>query len=190
MDIGQAIAALGVYFALMAILAIMVEAIIGVLKVPDFTKLKGNLSPNDVITEVKVWLPHDKLKAREAQIVALNKAIKEMGEIPIPEDSTLEDVVGKVGELMTKHIQDEKIRRLVIKAIAVVLGTLLAWLFDFDSLEILKGLFTGDIMDLPQWAGYILSGISASAGSHFWHDWSANLRQIKKGKEAAENLLG
>ena len=38
--------------------------------------------------------------------------------------------------------------------------------------------------------GLVLSGLSASAGSSFWHDQSVRLRQIKTASEAAGELVG
>ncbi len=182
-EIGVVIAALGVFFAMMAILAIMVEAIIGLLKLPGWSPVKGKPSPEDVLKEVSGWLPNDGTE-EEGKVKALNKAIDAIGkeEIPLLENYDVAKVAETVGKLMTEHVQDEKTRRFTIKVLAITAGTILAVVFNINALEILGEILTMEKM--PDWVGFFVSGIASSAGSHFWHDWSANLRQVKAAKEA------
>jgi hypothetical protein len=64
-QIANAIAVIGVYFALMAVLAVLVEAFIGWFKIP-IPWLQGKPSPSDVLNEVKGWLPADEQAAAQA----------------------------------------------------------------------------------------------------------------------------
>ena len=55
-EFGEVIAVLGVYFAMMAVLAVAVEALISWFKVP-IPWLQSAPSPSDVLKEAKDWLP-------------------------------------------------------------------------------------------------------------------------------------
>ena len=66
-DIAGAIATLGVYAAMMAVLAILVEAIIQWFKIP-IPWLQGKPSPSKVLSDIKPWLPEDEAEKAEARI--------------------------------------------------------------------------------------------------------------------------
>jgi hypothetical protein len=196
-QVANAIAVLGIYFAMMAVLAVAVEAVISWFKVP-IPWLQGKPSPNDVLNEVKDWIPKeaDSLKAR---ITALNKSLRAIGDIELKDDTSIEDVVAKVGEATTKHVQKERVRRAIIRVMAIALGVLFAWLFNVDTLSLLSPLFEAVQGTLKETLlnaqgahliGLLLSGLAASAGSSFWHDQSARLRQIKVASESAGELVG
>jgi hypothetical protein len=188
-QVASAIAVIGVYVALMAVLSVSVEAVIGWFKIP-ITWLQGKPSPADVLAEVKDWLPQQEDSANwEARVAALNKALDAIGEtrIDYKKETTLAEIATRVGEATTKHVKRERDRRGVIRLIAVVVGFLFAALFQIDTLQLLAPL------SLPAqelWlrtlgpdgahiAGLALSGLAASAGSGFWHDQSARLRTLK-----------
>lgn len=191
MGIGEAISVLGLFFALMAILAIMVEAIVGALKLPNWSPIKGKPSPEDVLKEVRSWVPINSWNELVAQKKALEKAAKEIGgiELPKPFDLNASTIAEYVGLLMTKHVKDEKNRRFIIKLVAIVIGSILAFVLEINTLEVLRNLQGAEAFgEFPDWVGFVVSGIAASAGSHFWHDWSAQLRQLKSAKEAIGKL--
>ena len=107
----------------------------------------------------------------------------------------------------------EKRRILRLRLISVVFGTLLAYLLQVDSADLLKDLFPenanflyltlisqnsalftwiGNVFRIPLFdltAGVILTGLAASAGSGFWHDQLARLQSVKGSVEAAEKAL-
>lgn len=68
--IDNAIAILGTYVALMAVLSLMVEAVISWLKIPTNSPLKGKPSPEDVLNEVKIWLKEDVTELNQGRIDA------------------------------------------------------------------------------------------------------------------------
>ena len=96
-------------------------------------------------------------------------------------------------ETDSQHHDEEASRLRVLRIIAVLVGTYLAFILNLDALKILAGAggssftFLDKInfmiripggIELP--AGIILSGLAASAGSAFWHDQLEKLQVAKK----------
>jgi hypothetical protein len=195
-QVANAIAVIGIYFALMAVLAVSVEAVIGWFKVPPW--LQGKPSPSDVLAEVKGWLPADKQAATQARIIALNKSLKAIGEIELlKENATVADIAETIGRATTKYSQQERVRQAVIRLIAIALGIGFAALFQIDTLQILAPL-SQPAQTMWQTTlgaggahlvGLVLSGLAASAGSSFWHDQSVRLRQIRTASESVRELM-
>jgi hypothetical protein len=192
----NAFAVIGVYFALMAVLAVSVEAVINWFKVP-IPWLQGKPSPSDVLNEVAGWLSINEAEDAQARIVALNKALRAIGEMELREDASVSDLVAKIGQATTRYIQVERDRRAVIRLMAIAFGIAFAWLFQIDTLQLLAPL-VGQAQVLWQETlgmsgahvvGLVLSGLAASAGSSFWHDQSARLRQIKSATQAIGELV-
>ncbi len=196
-QVTNAIAVIGIYFALMAVLAVSVEAVIGWFKVP-IPWLQGKPSPNDTLNEVKAWLPADEGEAAKARIIALNKALKAIGEVELDEDTSVADVAEMVGKATTKYIQQERVRRAAIRVMAILFGIGFAVLFQIDTLQLLapisqpaQAMWQGTLgAGGAHVVGLVLSGLAASAGSSFWHDQSARLRQLKAASEAVGELAG
>jgi len=195
-QVTNAIAVIGIYFALMAVLSVSVEAVIGWFKVP-IPWLQGKPSTNDVIREIQGWLPADEAQAAQARIIALNKALRAVGEVELKEDATIADIAATIGRATTEHVQHERVRRAVIRVIAIVLGIGFAWLFQIDTLQLVAPISQSA---QAMWqetlsaggahvVGLVLSGMAASAGSSFWHDQSARLRQVKGVSEAVGELV-
>ena len=190
-ELANAIAVLGVYFALMAVLAVAVEAVISWCKIP-IPWLQGIPSPSDVINEVRVWFPINGEEPTDqqmalARITALNKALFALGEVPLTARATPATIAETVGVATTKYVERERNRRAVIRLMAIVLGIGFAALFQIDTVELLMPI-GGSALD--PWkdrmnpttlhvAGLILTGLAASAGSSFWHDQSSRLRSVK-----------
>ena len=202
--IESAVAVVGIYFALMAVLAVSVEAVIGWFKIP-IPWLQGKPSPDDVLKEVQNWLPKPKEEDDEAKkadwkarITALNKALEGLGQQKVDEDTSLDDVAKAIGKAYKKHIQNERVRRGFIRIFAVVFGIGIAVLFQIDTLNLLaplseeaQKLWMGNLgAQGAHVVGLVLSGLAASAGSSFWHDQSARLRSLKKVTEAVGETAG
>ena len=197
-QVSQALAMLGVYFALMAVLAVMVEAIIGWLKLSDRLGLQGKPSPDDVLNEVKGWLPEEAQEEWEARIIALNKSLKALGETELKPGANASQMAEAIGKATTKYIKNDKKRRAVIRVLAILLGIGFAWLFQLNTFELLGPLAqpaAAAVLDrigetYAYAIGIVLSGLAASAGSSFWHDQSARLRQLKSTTESVKELVG
>jgi hypothetical protein len=196
-QIANAIAVIGVYFALMAVLAVLVEAFIGWFKIP-IPWLQGKPSPSEVLNEVKGWLPAGaKEAALPARIVALNKSLKAIGEVELKEGATVADIAAMVGKATTKFTDQDRQRQAVIRLMAIVLGIGFAALFQIDTMQILAPLLQ-PAQGMPQvtlggnahLVGLVLSGLAASAGSSFWHDQSVRLRQVRTATEGIGELTG
>jgi hypothetical protein len=194
-QVTNAIAVIGIYFALMMVLSVSVEAVINWFKVP-ISWLQGKPSPNDVLNEVASWLPADEQEAIRARIIALNKALRAIEQAELKEDASTADIVETIGKANTEHKQQDRVRRAVIRVLAIALGIGFAVLFQIDTLQLLAPL-SAPAQALwqetlgPNGAhvvGVVLSGIAASAGSSFWHDQSARLRQLKAMSETVREV--
>jgi hypothetical protein len=194
-QVTNAIAVIGIYFALMLVLSVSVEAVINWFKVP-VSWLQGKPSPEDVLNEVANWLPADEQEAVRARIIALNKALRAIERAELKEDASTADIVETIGEATTEHQQQDRVRRAVIRVLAVALGIGFAVLFQIDTLQLLAPVSTPA---QAMWqetlgtngahvVGVVLSGVAASAGSSFWHDQSARLRQLKAMSEAVREI--
>jgi glucan phosphoethanolaminetransferase (alkaline phosphatase superfamily) len=60
-------------------------------------------------------------------------------------------------------ITDEKWRTSITILASVIIGVILAFLFQFNLLTYLPFLL------LPAWAGFVFMGMLSAAGSRFWH---------------------
>ena len=199
-NLDTALAILGTYIALMAVLAVTVEAVVSWLKIPGNSPLKGKPSPDEVLKEVKVWLSEDEWKTTTARIDAVNKALKSVdaATAQLEQDATVNEIAKAIGEASAMYFKGEQRRRGLIRLVAVALGITFSWIFQIDSLAILDPV-TDTAREMlteaigPTWAhtvGLILSGMAASAGSSFWHDQSAKLRNIKEMQGMANELMG
>ncbi len=196
--IDNAIAILGTYAALMAVLAVMVEAVISWLKIPGNSPIKGKPSPEEVLNEVKIWLKEDEEELQRGRIDALNKALVSVGETTnlLTMDSDVSDITKAASKASSRYFEHEQRRRGTIRLFAILLGILFAYIFQIDTLEIL-----GDLLGQAQAtdmsvdtstlhiAGIILSGFAASTGSSFWHDQAAKLRGLKNTKDSVSELM-
>ncbi len=196
-NIASIVAVLGVWFALMAVLALCVEAVIAGLKLP-LTGLRGTASPDDVLNEVSVWLPKDETDAHQARIKALNSALEAIKATVLPATTSQEDFPSEVNKAVGKYVKSEANRRAYIRLLAVVFGIGFAFLFRIDTVQILSPLIDFK-STFSIWkealtsestfvVGVILSGVAASAGSSFWHDKSAQLRLLKTASEEIKKV--
>jgi hypothetical protein len=194
-QVTNAIAVIGIYFALMMVLSVSVEAVINWFKVP-IPWLQGKPSPSDALNEIASWLPANEQEAIRVRIIALNKALRAIGQNELKEDASVTDVVETVGRATTEHKQQDRVRRAIIRVIAIALGIGFAVLFQIDTLQLLAPL---SAPAQAMWqetlgsngahvVGVVLSGIAASAGSSFWHDQSARLRQLKAASAVVREL--
>ncbi len=213
----NAIAVLGTYIALMAVLAIAVEAFISWLKIPGNSPLAGKPSPEEVLKEVTIWIGEDKIELQKGRIEALKKALTSVEETVkkiqdkktgasidnVSIENIIEELdddtkrttktIAQAADIATKYyFLNEKKRRSIIRFLSIIIGIFFAFLFQIDTLEILKDFVTvpqGLPASVVRTIGIILSGLSASAGSSFWHDQSEKLRSIKKTKESVGELM-
>lgn len=202
-NLDTTIALLGTYIALMAVLAVMVEAVISWLKIPGNSPIKGKQSPEAVLNEVKGWLSTKDEDLSEARIIALNKSLKSFDEtkndlLSVAQDNKdIKKITEKIGEVYSVYQKTEQQRRGLIRFLAIAFGIMFAAIFQINTLEILSpvlgntmatisGIFGDSFAAI---VGIVLSGLAASAGSSFWHDQSAKLRGVKKASESVNELM-
>ena len=179
---------------MMAVLAILVEAIIQWFKIP-IPWLQGRPSPSKVLSDIKPWLPEDEAEKAEARITALNKALKAIGMEELGSGVTVSELAEAVGEATSRFVAADRRRVGVIRVIAILVGTVLAFVFGIDTLELLSPLSgtIGSILagQAGGWGlGFVLSGLASSAGSSFWHDQTARLRAAKTISEEIPRIAG
>lgn len=119
------------------------------------------------------------------------------------------EAAGKLLEIEQRDKREANSRIQQMRLTSVVVGTVLAYLLQIDSADLLRDLFPQNASFLsmilvPQnaafftWlgaklhvtmydlsAGVILTGLAASAGSGFWHDQLGRLQTVKQTTEAA-----
>lgn len=202
-NLDATIALLGTYIALMAVLAVMVEAVISWLKIPKDSPIKGKPAPTDVLNEVKGWLGKGEEGLAEARITALNKALSSFDEtkeelLSVTQDNkNLKKIAEKIGDVSTVYQKTEQRRRGLIRLLAIIFGIMFAALFQINTLEILSPVLGSTLDTLTNLfgdkfstvLGIALSGLAASAGSSFWHDQSARLRGLKNTTASVNELM-
>ena len=191
-DISAAIGVLGAYFAFMAVLSVSVETFINWLKLIPHRRLQGQPSPEDVLKDAKIWLG-EQFDTNATRVNSINKVLEVFSKDDLaPLDATGDVLAFWVGEAIRKHIQSERERRAIIHLLALLVGIGLATLFQIDTLELLAPLVPSTQTALGSYAhvvGIVFSGLGASAGSGFWHDQMARLRNLKTAKEEISKIL-
>lgn len=92
------------------------------------------------------------------------------------------------------HRDEEASRIRILRAISIIIGTYLAYLFKIDALDLLEQALPGVsqynvslTQDLT--AGIVLTGLAASAGSKFWRDLLGRLQATKQQAESTAVML-
>lgn len=196
---------LGAYFVMVMVLAVSVETIL-----EPFTwwfrGLQKRVSPDDVLKDIKNWLPPiADLGTRAAAIANLSEEYrlnvreihKRLETIKTIADETakglgvhkqVEDAEKKIAVYMAalrdKFMLDERRRVATLRVLSGVVGIAIALMLQIDTFDIIGTLFPQDvrvILTTPggQIGGMMITGLAASAGSSFWHDQLGRLRAIK-----------
>ncbi len=201
---------LGAYFAVILVLAVSVETIL-----EPFTWFKGlqkRVSPDDVLNDIKGWLPPvADMGTRAAAIANLSEEYKlnlqdietRLNVISVIADETakglgLQKVVNDaekriavyMAALRTKFAVNERKRITILRMISGTIGILIAIMLKIDTFDILGSLFPLDVKGIltapgGQIGGMVITGLAASAGSSFWHDQLGKLRAIKDASRGA-----
>jgi hypothetical protein len=200
---------LGAYFAVLLVLAVSVETIL-----EPFTSLpwlQKKMNPDDILNDIKEWLPMGSDLAAKAKTIEELKSQVKMTEQElinsvldlkkITEDASsslgLDAEAGKLridlalqfAALRRKFSTDEKNRITILRVLSAGVGITISILLKVNTFEILSTLFPPDVssaLNHPNVAigGMILTGLSASAGSSFWHDMLGRVRKLKDAVES------
>lgn len=200
------------YFAIMAVLAVGTEVLLDILKLKN---LKKPTSPSQALAELKEWVPQEKWEDLEQRAKHLEQVIQEV-DTALTEtrygvarfQSQVKPVLDKYGHLTPENVAnvmrelEHRYRALRdsrlawIRFFSLAIGIAWAVLLQINSLDLLGPIIPSTIANLlggtdTLWynlAGLVLSGLGAAAGSSFWYEQMARLRQARKVTDTAQQL--
>ena len=204
-QITMVLGVLGAYFVMVLVLAVSVETIL-----EPFTwwfrGLQKRVSPDDVLKDIKNWLPPiADMGTRAAAIANLSReyqvnmkdiqrrleAIKTIADetakglgVHKQVDDTEKKIAVYMAALRDKYMLDERRRVATLRVLSGVVGVAIALMLQIDTFDIIGTMFPDDVRTLlttpgGQIGGMTITGLAASAGSSFWHDQLGRLRAIK-----------
>jgi uncharacterized coiled-coil protein SlyX len=203
---------LAVYFAIMAVLAVGTEAVLDILKIKA---LKKTTSPSQALADLKEWIPPDQWTDMEQRVKHMEQVIKEVDTTltetragltelrkkatPILEKYgalTPDNVANVMRELEARYRAIADNRLVWIRFWSLAIGITWAVILQLNSLDLLAPIIPETIAHLlggsdTLWynvAGLALSGLGAAAGSSFWYEQMARLRQAREVVDTTEQL--
>jgi uncharacterized coiled-coil protein SlyX len=203
---------LAAYFAIMAVLAVGTEVVLDILKIQA---LKKPTSPSQALTELKEWVPKDQWDDLEKRAQRMEQVIQEVDTAiadtriglrklrsqaqPVLEkygSLTPDNIANVMRELEARYRAISDNRVAWIRFFSLLIGIGWAVLLQINSLDLLGPIIPQTIGHLlggtdTLWysvAGLILSGLGASAGSSFWYEQMARLRQTREVVDTTEQL--
>jgi len=207
------IGVLGAYFAVLLVMAVSVETILEPFSF--FKGLQKKASPDDVLKSVQQWLPEGSGEA--AKVVAIQtyaekagtdlqkleqtakkmtadavETLKQLG-LESQVSDAQKAIAIKLATLREHYSASQRQRITILRSISALIGIVLAFMLQIDTFEILRPLFSAEIIaslstPLGQAGGMILTGLAASAGSSFWHDMLGRARNIKDTIKQVEGI--
>lgn len=201
---------LGAFFAVILALSVSVETI-----VEPLTSLKGlqkRSSPDEVLDDIKGWLPPIADGGAKAAAIAnlsyqyglrLTDLQRRLNAIKVVADETakglgvqktVDDTEKKIAIFMAalreKYEISESKRISVLRMIAGLVGVAIALVLRLNTFEILISLFPESVRPVftgptGYFGGMIITGLAASAGSGFWHDQLGRVRAMKDAARAS-----
>jgi hypothetical protein len=208
MDIDQITTVLGVlgaYFVMVLVLAVSVETILEPFSW-WFRGLQKRVSPDEVLKDIKNWLPPiADMGTRAAALANLSEeyrlnvrevhkrleAIKTIADetarglgVHKPVDEAEKKIAVYMTALRDKYMLDERRRVSTLRVFSGMVGIAIALMLQIDTFDIIGSLFPEDVRQLlttpgGQIGGMVITGLAASGGSSFWHDQLGRLRAIK-----------
>ena len=217
-NISFVLGVLGAYFAILLVLSVSVETLLEpISSLPIFKGLQKTASPDDVLNDVKEWLPEGSDDA--AKVVAIQayakkakidlaeleanaksvagsavKTLSEMGYDP-QMDTIHQEVAIKFSALKEKYAASKKQRITILRTLSAAVGLVIAFALQLNSFDILGELFTPEVQaslktPVGVTGGIVLTGLASSAGSSFWHDMIGRARNIKDTIKSVEGMTG
>lgn len=197
---------LGTLFFMFLILAAAVEVILdlfrGVLERFGITWAKGKVSLDDALKLASEFAPNNaELNTRLQAVRSVAEQLKDKVPAEMTRLATLEQKLATVdaagvnalaGELngvattIKAHLeQSERQRIFILRALAAVVGCLLAWRTNFFVFQILASApdakeWLSSLKGLQsEWLNVLVGGLAAAAGSSYWHDQLDKIRNLK-----------
>jgi uncharacterized coiled-coil protein SlyX len=211
-NIEAVLGTLAVYFSLMTVLAVGTEIVLDILKV---RMLKKPVSPADALTGLKDWVPKEKWDDLEQRATYMQQVIQEVDAAlaethiglralkrqvePVLDKYghlTPENIVNVLRELESRYQTLSSNRLAWIRFLSLLIGVLWAVALQVNTLDLLEPILADNVANVlggrgAPWyviAGLALSGIGAAAGSSFWYEQLARLREARKVVDTTEQL--
>ncbi len=203
---------LGAYFAILLVLSVSVETILEPFTTLPWLSKKPN--PDDILEDIRTWIPGGskveaqaiavqnlttEFKTTEAQLESSVKDLKEIADQALEAlgpDSRItqaqKELALKLAALRRKYSVSEKQRITILRVVSAVIGIVIAILLKIDTFDILGVLFPPSVQAIltregAQIGGMAITGLSASAGSSFWHDMLGRVRNLKEAVQQIDN---
>jgi hypothetical protein len=198
--------ALGTLFFMFLVLAAAVEVILelfrGVLERFGITWARGKVSLDDALKLASEFAPNDsELNTRLQAVRSAAEQIKDdvPGELsaldslkqklttvdPAGVNTLAGELNGVATSVKVRLEQSERQRIFILRALAAVVGCLLAWRTNFYVFQILASApeakdWLGSLKGLQSgWLNVLVGGLAAAAGSSYWHDQLDKIRNLK-----------
>jgi len=213
-NISAVLGVLGAYFAILLVLSVSVETILE--PITFFKGLQKQTSPDDVVKSVQEWLPEGSGEA--AKVIAIQSfaektrtdmaeldktakqlatnAVETLKQLGLEEqvDTTKKEIAIKRATLREKYAANQRQRITILRTLSAVIGIAIAFALQLNTFDILGSFFSADVMStlntpVGQIGGIIITGLSASAGSSFWHDMIGRVRNIKDAVKQVEKVV-
>ena len=203
---------LAAYFAIMAVLAVGTEVVLDILKIKA---LKEPVSPSDTLNGLRQWIRPEEWENIDLRVEHMRQIIKDLDDAlattragltelrqqaqPILKEAN-ELTSGNLAIVMSKlqaRYQALTNNRLAwIRFFSLAIGIAWAMLLQINSLDLLAPVLPDNVASVLggtsavwyQVAGRVLSGLGAAAGSSFWYEQMARLRQARKVVDTAAEL--
>ncbi len=207
---------LAAYFAIMAVLAVGTEVVLDILKIKMLKKpISPKETVEELKASLKEWVGPEDWEQLEKRVEHMDAVIREVDttlaetriglrrlrdqtEPLIKEGQKLapEELATVMRQLEGRYKALSEHRLAWIRFASLVIGIGWAIVLQINSLDLLSpviGDVINDMLGGPNtfWyvvAGIALSGLGASAGSSFWHDQMARLRQAGEVVDTTEEL--
>ncbi|WP_143195605.1 hypothetical protein [Archangium sp. Cb G35] len=197
---------LGTLFFMFLILAAAVEVILdlfrGTLERFGITWAKGKVSLDDSLKLASEFAPNNtELNTRLQAVRSAAEQIKDKVPAEMTRLATLEqkltavdaagvnaiagELNGVAASIKLQLEQSERQRIFILRALAAVVGCLLAWRVNFYVFQILASSpeakdWLSTLNGLQSdWLNVLVGGMAAAAGSSYWHDQLDKIRNIK-----------
>jgi hypothetical protein len=207
---------LAAYFAIMAVLAVGTEVALDILKIKALAKpTSPHQALGEFQAELKEWMSKEDWDNLDQRVEQMEQVIRDVdntlaqtrtglvrlrrqAEPVLKEIDKLApvDVAPVMRELEVRYQALADNRIAWIRFWSLVVGILWAVILQINSLDLLGPVIPATIANLlggtdTLWysvAGLALSGLGAAAGSSFWHDQMARLRQARQVVDTTEQL--
>lgn len=203
---------LAAYFAIMAVLAVGTEVVLDILKIKA---LKKPASPSETLAELEQWVDPDQWENMDARVEHMKQVIKELDDtlattrtglsklsqqakpiLATADELTPGNLAAVMSKLEARYKAITDNRLAWIRLWSLLIGVGWAVILQINSLDLLGPVIPGTLDNLLGGSGTLwysvaalgLSGLGAAAGSSFWYEQMARLRQARKAVDTAQEL--